>query len=193
LDVSLWNVSNVTTFASFIYGCSSLVVLDVSSWMVSNVTTFASFAHSCVLLSVLDVSNWNTSSVTAFNTFIYNCSSITTLDVSNWDTSNVTLIRHAFALCSSLTDIVGFELLTVSSCTDFASMLTGVSLPSTRYSDVLSFNNGWISRGMLNGGGNTIDFGNSRYNDDIPDVVNGRDAIITNSWLITDGGPLPPP
>ena len=69
--------------------CSSLTTLDVSSWDVTNVTYMDSMFYGCSLLTTLDVSKWDTSSVTNMNSMFRDCSSLTTLDVSKWDITSI--------------------------------------------------------------------------------------------------------
>ncbi len=102
LDVSGWDVSQVTTFFYAFYGCSSLTSLDVSGWDTSKVTSFVYAFYGCSGLTSLDVSGWDTSKVTTFSAAFRGCSSLASLDVSGWDTSKVTTFAYAFYNCSSL-------------------------------------------------------------------------------------------
>lgn len=79
LNLSSWNVANVTSLKSCFSGCSSLVSLNLSGWDISNVT---------------DISN-------CFN----NCSNLTTLNLTDWDVSNIEDFDNCFNGCTSLTTI----------------------------------------------------------------------------------------
>jgi surface protein len=102
---------------------SSLTTLDVSGWDVSNITSFSWFAHNCTSLTTLDVSGWDVSSVTNFSTFVTGCSNLTTLNISNWDTSNVTNFSSFASSCTALTDIGNLCNLDFSSVTNTQTML----------------------------------------------------------------------
>ena len=123
LDLSSWDVSNVTTF-NYAFGSNStigirkmsLTMLKLSG--ISNkCTSFRSMFQNCNDLTTLDVSNWDTSSVTSMRATFSTCSSLMSLDVSNWDTSSVTDMNSTFANCVSLTalDISNWD---TSSVTD---------------------------------------------------------------------------
>lgn len=46
-------------------GCASLTSLDLTSWDVSNVTTIFSFLNGATNMESLNVSNWNVSNMIA--------------------------------------------------------------------------------------------------------------------------------
>ena len=124
LNVSNWNVSNVTDMNGIFGGCSSLTSLDVSNWDVSNVTNMYSMFYHCSSLTSLDVSNWNVSNVTTMYNMFTDCSSLTSLDVSNWDVSNVNDISNMFYDCISLTSLKLFDFSKLTSITDINKLFT---------------------------------------------------------------------
>ena len=65
IDISEWDVSNVTNMSCMFYGCKKLEsVGDISSWDVSNVTDMSFMFYDCKeLKSVGDISDWNVSNV----------------------------------------------------------------------------------------------------------------------------------
>ena len=94
------------------YACSSLTSLDLSGWDVSNVTDMDDMFNDCSSLTSLDLSGWNTSRVTNMNGMFSGCRSLTTLDLSGWDVSNVTGgMFRLFYCCYSLTtlDLSGWD------------------------------------------------------------------------------------
>ena len=105
LDVSGWDISNVTSMEWMFSKCSSLVSLDVSNWNTSNVTHMAWMFSGCSSLATLDVSGWDTSNVTSMSYMFNHCDSLASLDVSGWDTSNVTNMSEMFGYCSSLSSL----------------------------------------------------------------------------------------
>ena len=132
IDLSTWDVSNITTLDSIFFncinlktikglekwdirnntslwrtfqGCRKLENVDVSNWDTSNVIDMDSVFRECYVLTSLDVSKWNTSNVTSMYAMFDNCNKLTSLDVSNFDTSKVTNIGNMFNGCNSLTSI----------------------------------------------------------------------------------------
>ena len=63
--------------------CTSLQNLDVSGWDVSNVTNMVCVFNGCESLQSLDVSGWDVSSVTDMGYMFYGCSSLHT-DTTMW-------------------------------------------------------------------------------------------------------------
>lgn len=102
-------------------GCSNISALDVSNWDVSQVTSMRSMFDYCQKITSLDVSNWNTSNVTNMSYMFSQCNSLVSLDISNWNTSKVTTMTGMFRQCSSLKTIIGA--IDMSSCTDCSDML----------------------------------------------------------------------
>jgi surface protein len=105
LDVSDWDVSNVTTMYDMFYKCYSLTTLDVSDWDIGNVTDMYAMFCSCESLTELDVSNWDTSNVTGMKKIFADCHNLSALDLTNWDTSNITDFTWLFTHCYNLTSI----------------------------------------------------------------------------------------
>jgi len=105
IDISGWDVGNVTDMYAMFYGCSSLTTLDISGWDVGNVTDMSYVFRDCSSLTTINISGWDVGNVTDMNAMFYNCSSLTTLDVSGWNVSNVTNMRNTFYNCSSLVSL----------------------------------------------------------------------------------------
>lgn len=102
IDVSgVTNMSGMFMFDTEKY-TSSLTELDVSSWDVSNVTDMSNMFSGAYSLANLDVSNWDVSSVTDMSSMFTFAESLTELDVSKWDVSNVTDMRYMFGGSSSI-------------------------------------------------------------------------------------------
>jgi surface protein len=60
LNVTGWDVSQVTSLNYCFYTCSSLVSLDLSDWVVSKCTNFNYMFSGCSKMKVLDISNFST-------------------------------------------------------------------------------------------------------------------------------------
>ena len=98
IDISYWNVSNVTKMMSMFYKCEELKsVGDISEWDVSNVTDMAYMFTRCENLNQ-DISKWDVSKVTDMSYMFFDCKKFNQ-DISNWDVSNVTVTYGIFYHC----------------------------------------------------------------------------------------------
>jgi len=124
LDLSVWDVSNVTHMGGVFWGANSLTDLNISGWDTSNVTTMIRMFQGINSLTSLDVSGWDTSNVTNMHYMFTGASSLTYLDVSGWDVSNVVGMTGMFGGASGLThlDVSGWD---VSNVTSTSSMFSG--------------------------------------------------------------------
>ena len=98
IDVSDWNVSNVTNMRVMFFKCEELKsVGDISGWDVSKVTNMT-YMFGCCKKFNQDISNWNVSNVTNMLGMFYKCESFNQ-DISSWDVSNVTNVCGMFCGC----------------------------------------------------------------------------------------------
>ena len=145
LDLSGWDVSNVTSMNSMFAYLSGVATLNVSSWDVSNVASMRSMFYECNSLTSLDVSGWNTSSLTDMRNIFYNCEAIPSLNVSGWNVSGVSDLRYIFYNCKALTslDLSGWDV-TNATTLDFAfyncNALTTIGVSGWDVSNVTSMN-----------------------------------------------------
>ena len=102
IDISDWNVSNVTNMAYMFFNCEKLEsIVDISSWDVSSVYNTSNMFCNCKKIkSVVDISKWNVSNVTDMNSMFYGCESFNQ-DISGWDVSSVTDMTCMFDGCKS--------------------------------------------------------------------------------------------
>ena len=100
IDVSGWNVSNVTDMRSMFFDCGELKsVGDLSNWDVSNVTDMSGMFYECNELKFIgDISKWNVSNVTNMCSMFDSCKSFNQ-DISSWDVSKVKNIISMFFKC----------------------------------------------------------------------------------------------
>ena len=124
-DISGWNVSNCTNFASMFQRASSFNQ-DISGWNVSNCTNFSNMFFSATnfnqpigswtlnTANTVDMqgmfgsavsfnqplSSWNVIQVTAMNGMFYNATSFNQ-NLSSWNVSNVTNMNDIFARATS--------------------------------------------------------------------------------------------
>lgn len=111
VNVSNWNTLQVTNMRSTFYICDKLQSVSCENWRLDNCTSMYAMFDSCLALKNFDPSRWNTSKVTNMEWVFIRCASLTSLDLSNWDTSQVTIMNNFFNSCTSLTslDISGWN------------------------------------------------------------------------------------
>ena len=98
IDISDWDVSNVTKMMSMFYKCEELKsVGDISEWDVSNVTDMAYMFTRCENLNQ-DISKWGVSSVTDMSYMFFDCKKFNQ-DISKWNVSKVMYKKGAFDNC----------------------------------------------------------------------------------------------
>jgi len=143
LPVENWDVSNVTTMKSMFYGCTGLKSLNTENWDVSNVTTMESMFQLCDNLTELSTENWNVSGVTNMQYMFHCCSSLTSIATGNWDVSNVTTMKSMFGHCSSL-ETLDVSRWDVSSLQDADSLF--IQCSNLKALDVSNWNVSQVSR-----------------------------------------------
>ena len=100
IDISYWDVSNVTNMGAMFFECKELKsVGDISKWDVSKVTSMSSMFYNCkALKTVGDISSWNVSNVEHMGYMFYGCTYFNQ-DISNWDVSKVRHHAYMFDKC----------------------------------------------------------------------------------------------
>lgn len=98
IDLTGFDVSQVTSFDRTFSECYSLININISNWNTKNATSMNGMFSHCRALTSLDVSSFNTSNITNMSNMFQNCSSLKLLDISNFDTSNSSL-SFAFQNC----------------------------------------------------------------------------------------------
>lgn len=103
LNLSGWDVSNVTNMSNMFRGCANLKTLDVEGWNTANVENMALMFYGCKALQRLNLSSWNTSKITSMADMFYNCNNLEEISFgSGWNTSNVTSFERMFYGCEDL-------------------------------------------------------------------------------------------
>ena len=98
IDISYWDVSNVTNMSFMFFGCERLKsVGDISKWDVSSVTDMSYMFCDCCSLNQ-NLSEWNVSNVTDMMYMFYKCKSFNQ-DLSGWNVSNVIKMDDMFYHC----------------------------------------------------------------------------------------------
>ena len=99
IDVSNWDVSNVTDMYCMFEGCESLESIDVSKWDVRHVKNMSGMFYRCESLESIDVSHWDVSNVKDMHSMFEGCESLESIDVSKWDVRNIRDIKNMFNGC----------------------------------------------------------------------------------------------
>ena len=98
IDISEWDVSNVTDMNHMFYMCEELKsVGDLSKWDVSSVTNMSFMFCDCKNFNQ-DLSKWDVSKVTDMTYLFLNCKSFNK-DISKWNVSNVRYNLAMFYNC----------------------------------------------------------------------------------------------
>ncbi len=90
MDVRGWDISNVANMYSMFRACYELLKeLDISNFNMTNVTDDAHMFEECESLVALDVSGFDVSNVADRTMMFYKCSSLVELRIEEWDLTNV--------------------------------------------------------------------------------------------------------
>ena len=96
IDISLWDVSNVTDMRCMFFHCTSFSS-DLSRWDVSKVKNMSLMFSDCINFNS-DLSRWDVSKVTNMFSMFYNCKKFN-CDLSGWDVRNDVFVNLMFAGC----------------------------------------------------------------------------------------------
>ena len=100
IDISLWDVSNVTSMRRVFFGCHNLVC-DISEWNVSNVTSMSNMFYDCSLFDC-DLSRWKVTNCESFFGMFVRCYEFLGKGLDKWDISNAKDVAHMFNDCKKL-------------------------------------------------------------------------------------------
>lgn len=106
LNLSNWDTSNCKNSQMMFYNNTALTSIgNTSNWNVSKITTTHSMFEGCSKLQSLETSTWVFSSLTNADSMFNNCQSLSKLDVSNFWMGNCTDIEYMFNSCYALTSL----------------------------------------------------------------------------------------
>ena len=137
-----WDTSNFEDISWLFKGATGLVNLDLSNWDVSNVTKFNSLFSSSdsnsgsMNIKTTGMENWDVGNGDNLSYMFYGCGQLESIDLSNWDVSKNTTFNHFFTDCYKL-KYVNFDGWDTSSCEVFAAMFNNCD--ALEYVDVSSF------------------------------------------------------
>ena len=125
IDVSEWNVSNITDMTNLFSECNYLRSPgNLSKWDVSNVTNFTNMFNEChELRSVGNLSKWKISNAEHIEGMFMGCMSLRSVgDLSKWDVSNVENMEDMFFGCEKLKSVGDLSNWNVSNVKDMSQM-----------------------------------------------------------------------
>ena len=137
-----WDTSNFEDISWLFKGATGLVNIDLSNWDVSNVTKFNSLFSSsdsnsgAMNIKTTGIENWDVGNGDNLSYMFYGCGQLESIDLSNWDVSKNTTFNHFFTDCYKL-KYVNFDGWDTSSCEVFAAMFNNCD--ALEYVDVSSF------------------------------------------------------
>ena len=108
VDVTGWDVSNVTNLYSTFLNCTSLEsIVGLETWDVSAVTTTNRLFSQCPKLKEIDLSTWKLPAVTDAERMFYKCEVLEELNAANWDFRSLSNALNMFKYCYKLQEIEG--------------------------------------------------------------------------------------
>ena len=108
IDISSWDVSNVSKMKDMFFWCENLESTgDLSLWDVSNVTSMINMFGNCYnLYDIGDLSSWNVSKVENMSGMFKNDENLEYIgDISSWKVTKLAAINNMFYGCEKLRDI----------------------------------------------------------------------------------------
>ena len=169
LDLTTFNTSNVTNFASFLNRAYSLISLKgVEDFDVSNATDFHSMFAGCVGLTELHLEKWNTSKAEDMHDMFHNCVLLEELDLNNWDVSHVKYMYRMFNVGGDsptqywgnlkILKIDKWDMSSVEVMTWFLDTQTGITTEFTINNPNITNYNGMFNQAADAGGQVTVNY-----------------------------------
>ena len=102
LDLSLFNIQNVTNMRFMFYNCYNLEKIDLFSMNTQNITNMEGMFSGCKHLKNIYLSKFDTQNITDMSYMFNNCENLQSLDLSSFNTQNVTNMSYMFCNCNKL-------------------------------------------------------------------------------------------
>ena len=162
IDMRSWDMQNVTTIDSFMYGAGSHTTVDMRGVNTGSIANWHQFARNNQNVVILGMDDLDMSSATNLSYVLNLCDAqIPTLNPSDWNIGNVTQASLAFRGYSS-----------------------GVGLTTAIYDQTLINFEAQPHQPNV-----TWDFGNSKYTAGSP-ANTAKDNLVADGWTIIDGGAI---
>lgn len=105
INVTDWNIENITDISYCFCGCSNITEINVSNWNVENVKKCSSVFSGCKNLKTLDLSQWNLKNATDVSALFSSSPNLIELKIKDCNIENVTNFSYCFSECSALTEL----------------------------------------------------------------------------------------
>ena len=105
LNLSSWDISNVTTLSGMFNTCDKLANINLSGWNLASVADMSSMFINCTKIVSLDLSTWVPDLVTSVSSMFRGMTSLTSINISTWVLPNCTSIGTLFRSSSALTNL----------------------------------------------------------------------------------------
>lgn len=103
LDLSRWNLDNVTYMAEAFKGCTALESVSIGSRLMTELGVIDGMFQDCTSLTTLNLTNFSTVYVSTMDNLFNNCTSLTEIYVSQYFyTSHLDSSENMFLNCTSL-------------------------------------------------------------------------------------------
>ena len=181
-----WVITPSNIISTF-RGCGLTGDLDLTGWDVSNVTSTSNTFSPTPNLTSLNVSGWDLSSCTTFgNRYagMFNGCGADSIDVTGITirTSGPVIMYEAFyglGIC----DVVGLDTWDISTVSIMNDFLRGSTITTTEYDKLLV---AWDNLDPVDG--LSVNFGTSKYTSGSAAETSRSNLISNDLWTITDGG-----
>jgi len=176
-----------TNIIGMFRGCGISGDLDLTGWDVSQVTSTSNTFSPTVNLTSLNVSGWDLSNCTTFgNRYagMFNGCGADYIDVTGITirTSGPVIMYEPFyglGVC----DVVGLDTWDISTVSNMKDFLRGSTITTTEYDKLLV---AWNALNPVSG--LSVNFGTSKYTIGSPAEAAKSNLILSDLWTITDGG-----
>lgn len=116
LDLSGWNVSNVTVMGSMFEDCHKLTEVDFSGWDTKKVAGMGSMFKNARSIVHLDLADFETPATTSIASMFYGMTALESINFPQLETTKITgswALQNVFFSCPNLTDIIWSQKSTV--------------------------------------------------------------------------------
>ena len=124
IDISKWDVSNVTDMAAMFTACENFEGKGLENWDTISVEEMEAMFSYCTKFNA-DLSNWEVGNITNFSYMFSHCSNFEGKGLDKWNTENARNMSHMFNNCKKFNcDLTIWDVRLVD---DFDGMFDGCS------------------------------------------------------------------
>ena len=105
IDISKWNINNVTTMISMFQNCENIETIQLPDSADKIISTSGMFKNCILLNSITGFEDWDMSNITHTTDMFYDCRSLKNLNLSNWNIKKIIEATYMFYNCEDLETI----------------------------------------------------------------------------------------